>query len=138
MKIKLLIITLFVYFSTYSQLLPNSNVIFKNFKGYSRVEKNLFGNIVKTGQANTSVYISSVDINTFFSIESTLFGGGQDFKVSNVNTELINGKLLYNVEAYDAQDSNSNNKIFKFIFEYFENKLIRVFLLTEKGALEVY
>lgn len=138
MKIKLLIITLFVYLSTYSQLLPDSNVIFKNFNGYSVVGENLFGKILKTGEANTSIYVSSIGITTFFSFESTLFGGGQDFKVSNVNKELIKGKLICNVEAYDAQDTNSNNKIFNFIFEYFENKLIRVFLLTEKGALEVY
>lgn len=135
-----LIILLFISQPNYSQILPDIDVAFKNFNGYSSVGNNRFGKKIKSGEAYSKIYLSSVENATFFSFQTSLIDAGEQvFKVSNVEKEKTENKLVYLVEAFNANDPNKNKKVVKFIFEYIDNKLIRFFfLVSDDSTIEFY
>ncbi len=135
-KITLSLIIILTSFLSYSQLLKDSDIIFRNFKAYSKVGNNLTGKLVKTGEANTKISVSSIEINTFIAIETTLIGGEQVYIVRNVNKEIKSEKLICNIECYNGQDPQK--KLVKYIFEYVDNKLTKVYFPLESGIMEFY
>jgi hypothetical protein len=136
-KIKFSLILMLINFIAYSQLLKDSDVTFRNFKAYSKVGSNLSGNLIKSGETNTKFSVSSIEINTFIAFETTLLGGGEQvYIVSNVTKENKSEKLICNIECRNGQDPQK--KIVKFIFEYIDNKLTKVYFPISTGIVEFY
>lgn len=138
-KLKLIIFLLITQLN-YSQILPDVNVNFKNFNGYTTVDKDRFGKKIKSGEAYSKIYLSSVENATFFSFQTSLIDAGEQvFKVSNVEKEKTGNRLVCLVEAFNANDPNKNKKVVKFIFEYIDNKLVRLyFFISDNNTIEFY
>lgn len=104
-KIKFSLLFILINFMAYSQLLKDSDVIFTNFKAYTKVGNNLSGSLIKSGETNTKISVSSIKINTFIAFETTLLGGGEQvYIVSNVTKENKSEKLICNIECRNGQD----------------------------------
>lgn len=136
-KIKFSFLFMLINFMGYSQLLKDSDVIFTNFKAYTKIGNNLSSSLIKSGETNTKISVSSIKINTFIAFETTLLGGGEQvYIVSNVTKENKSEKLICNIECRNGQDPQ--RKIVKFIFEYIDNKLTKVYFPSSTGIVEFY
>jgi hypothetical protein len=136
-KTKFSLFFMLINIMAHSQLLKDSDVIFTNFKAYAKVGNNLTGNVIKSGETNTKIFVSSIKINTFIAFETTLLGGGEQvYIVSNVTKEIKSEKLICNIECRNGQDPQ--RKIVNFIFEYIDNKLTKVYFPSSTGIVEFY
>lgn len=136
-KNRFLLLFLLINFVSYSQLLNDSDVIFRNFKAYKKVGDNLSGSLIKSGETNTKISVSSIEITTYIAFETTLLGGGEQvFIVSNVAKENESGMTTCYIECRNGLDPE--RKIVKFIFEYIDNKLTKVYFPTTTGIVEFY
>lgn len=136
-KFKLSLILFLFNFICYSQLLKDTDVIFRNFQAFSVVENNLAGKLIKSGETNTKISVSTIDINTFIALESTLIGGGEQvYIVSNVFKNNKKEKLICEIECWNGQDREK--KKVKFIFEYINDKLTKIRFVLPKGIVEFY
>ncbi len=73
MKLRITLFFMFVTVISYSQLLKETNVLFTNFKAFSKVNSKLQnGELLKEGEANTKIEISNIGIRTFIAFESTV------------------------------------------------------------------
>ena len=107
-KIKFLFFFFIINVVGYSQLLNDSDVIFRNFKAYKKVGDNLSGSLIKSGETNTKISVSSIEITTYIAFETTLLGGGEQvFIISNVAKENESGKTTCYIECRNGLDPQS-------------------------------
>jgi hypothetical protein len=131
----ILILLLLLHFNCYSQLLKDDAIIFRNFKAFTRVGNSL--NLIKSAEANTKITVSTQEIYTYITYESTLVGAGEQvYLISNISKKNESNKLICNIDCFNIGDREKKNM--KFIFEYIDNRLTKVYLPFETGIMEFY
>ena len=81
--------------------------------------------------------MSTQGIYTYITYESTLVGAGEQvYLISNVSKKNESNKLICNIDCFNIGLKEKINM--KFIFEYTNNQLTKVYLPFETGIMEFY
>jgi hypothetical protein len=136
-KIKIIVFLTFISFTSYSQLLKETKILFTHFKAIEKVNNSLLnGNIIKEGEGNTSIKISNIGINTYIAFESTVVKiPEQVYIVSNIVKVNEDEKLVCDVEAYNGQDPDRKNVRFVLVYA---NGILEQFIMPVSNYVMQY